>query len=110
MRLLQVVVVATLGLTTTLPTQLRADDKPPKWQALIGYITSAYLASRQANIIASTSLAFPNGQKALVTFWKQGPATYRCLDFVDGDAHFLNGYCYAPSTIVIGGGEAPSLK
>lgn len=68
-----------------------------KWVSLV--LTSADLASKAIPLTASSGLSWPDGRQALVTYWKDGIATYRCVDYFDSNMQATGSICYGPSRI-----------
>lgn len=62
-------------------------------------VTSAILAGNRATIVTSSTMTWPDGRQAVVTFWRDGPATYRCIDFFNNEATMFAAYCSGPSSL-----------
>ena len=69
--------------------------EPAAWQILPG-VTSAQQALAGARVAAATSHAMPDGGHLLITFWRDGARTMRCLAVLDAKLRREEERCEQP--------------
>ena len=72
-----------------------AADFQRAWRPVPG-LTSGDLAKKDATLISSAGLSWPDGRQAIVTFWK-AETIYRCGDFFSTHYEQTGGGCYLPA-------------
>jgi hypothetical protein len=72
-----------------------AADFQQAWRMVVG-LTSGDLAQKDAALISSAGLSWPDGRQAIVTFWK-AEKIYRCVDFFNADYQQTGGACHLPA-------------
>lgn len=82
-------------------TERGGPDAPVMWVLFTG-LNSSRLAQEGAELLASTALDWPDGTKAIVTFWKPTQEPYiwanvvRCTDYFDNFMQSNGGGCSIP--------------
>ncbi|MGF1658583.1 MAG: hypothetical protein ACFCUS_04090 [Rubrimonas sp.] len=71
--------------------------EPGVWQILPG-MTSSQQALAGAQVAAATSHALPDGNHLLITFWRDGDRTTRCLALLDAQLRRAEERCEQPIT------------
>jgi hypothetical protein len=68
-----------------------------EWVHVPGLKSSSFAATKGAKLISSSSLSWPDGRQALVTYWDvTGKLIMRCIDYFNADMTQTGGICLQP--------------
>src|SRR5680860_1849552 len=71
------------------------DASEEGWRVVLP-LQSNDLASKQAELLSSSGLSWPDGRQGIVTFWRHENSLYRCIDFFDESYQQTGGACSKP--------------